>query len=205
MSICKCGIISEAFLLKSPGCEKKDIINNKNIKKSSRSPHECKICHNILSSRGALVKHMITHSDSKPFKCDQCEAQFNQNRDLKTHTMQKHTMQRPHVCGICGKGFVHKFYLMEHMTYHTGERKYQCNVCGKTFPGQSALTKHMKRHSNIRNYACHLCSKAFTVKIDLSAHIKLGNIFIELLRVVTNYLTSCLAPLYLLLSCICCS
>ena len=150
---------------------------NKNPDKlSSRSPHTCKICSNVLSSRGALVKHMVTHSDEKPFKCDQCDLQFNQNRDLKTHKMQKHTMQRPHVCGICGKGFVHKFYLMEHMTYHTGEKQFQCNYCGKTFPCQSSLSKHIKRHSTTRNFSCNLCSKAFTVKKDLTAHIKLGKI-----------------------------
>ena len=145
-------------------------------KKSSRSPHTCNICQSILSSRGALVKHMVTHREEKPFKCDKCSLQFNQNRDLKTHIMQKHSMQRPHVCGICGKGFVHKFYLMEHMTYHTGERQFQCNICGKTFPGQSALTKHIKRHSNTRNHPCNLCSKAFTVKTDLNSHIKLGKV-----------------------------
>ena len=153
---------------------KKEVKSKKVSKKpSSRSPHTCDVCKSVLSSRGALAKHLIIHSDKKPFQCDQCDLQFNQNRDLKTHKMQKHTLQRPHVCGICGKGFVHKFYLMEHMTYHTGEREYQCNFCGKTFPAQSALTKHMKRHSSTRSFACHLCSKAFVVKKDLNVHVKL--------------------------------
>ena len=146
----------------------------KKVKKSSsRSPHTCQVCQRVLSSRGALAKHLVIHRDQKPFRCDQCHLQFNQNRDLKSHKMQKHTLQRPHVCGICAKGFVHKFYLMEHMNYHTGEREFQCNFCGKTFPAQSALTKHMKRHSTTRNFACHLCSKSFVVKKDLNVHVKL--------------------------------
>jgi len=139
---------------------------------SSRSPHPCPICNNILSSRGALVKHLVTHKDKKPFKCDECKMEFNQNRDLKTHVMQKHTMQRPHVCGICQKGFVHKFYLMEHMTYHTGERQFQCFHCGKRFQAQSALTKHIKRHTAVKGFSCHLCPKSFAVKTDLNAHVK---------------------------------
>ena len=140
---------------------------------SSRSPHTCEVCKKVLSSRGGLVKHLITHKEKKPYSCDQCQAQFNQNRDLNTHKMQKHTLQRPHVCGICGKGFVHKFYLMEHMNYHTGERAHQCSICGKTFHQMSALTKHTARHSTTRNFACHLCAKCFVVKKDLNVHIKL--------------------------------
>eukprot|EP00092_Neocalanus_flemingeri_P015967 GFUD01017285.1.p1 GENE.GFUD01017285.1~~GFUD01017285.1.p1 ORF type:complete len:344 (-),score=79.52 GFUD01017285.1:292-1323(-) len=140
---------------------------------SSRSPHPCHICDNVLSSRGALVKHLVTHKDKKPFQCDQCTMEFNQNRDLKTHIMQKHSMQRPHVCGICQKGFVHKFYLMEHMTYHTGERQFQCFHCGKRFQAQSGLTKHIKRHTTTKDFSCHLCPKAFAVKTDLNTHIRL--------------------------------
>ena len=139
---------------------------------SSRSPHPCPVCNKILSSRGALVKHMVTHKEKKPFQCDECKMEFNQNRDLKTHVMQKHTMQRPHVCGICQKGFVHKFYLMEHMTYHTGERQFQCFHCGKRFQAQSALSKHIKRHTAVKTFSCNLCPKSFAVKTDLNAHIK---------------------------------
>ena len=70
---------------------------------SSRCPHSCGVCGKVVSSRGALVKHMVRHRDKKPFQCGECSLQFNQNRDLKTHIMQKHTGQRPHVCGICQK------------------------------------------------------------------------------------------------------
>ena len=139
----------------------------------SRAPQKCNVCKTVLSSRGALTKHMITHQEKKPFKCDDCSQSFNQARDLKTHTMQKHSGQRPHVCGICGKGFVHKFYLMEHMTYHTGERKFQCFHCGKRFQAQNALTKHMKRHTTAKDFACEICAKTFAVRTDLKSHVKL--------------------------------
>ena len=169
--------ISKMKVLMSPNLDSEKSAQNtssvsSNPSLSSRSPHPCPVCNNVLSSRGALVKHLVTHKEKKPFQCDQCSMEFNQNRDLKTHIMQKHTMQRPHVCGICQKGFVHKFYLMEHMTYHTGERQFQCFHCGKRFQAQSALTKHIKRHTTIKGFSCHLCQKAFAVKTDLNAHIK---------------------------------
>jgi len=138
----------------------------------SRVPHTCTVCSKTLSSRGALAKHMIQHQEKKPFQCDHCDKQFNQARDLKSHIMQNHSKERPFVCKECGKGFVHKFYLAEHMAYHTGERCFQCSQCGKRFQAKSALTKHMKRHAPTRAFICNQCDKAFTVKIDLTSHIK---------------------------------
>jgi len=139
----------------------------------SRVPHQCDQCNRVLSSRSNLKKHLITHGVDKPFACDRCDSKFNQNRDLKTHIMQKHSLVRPHTCKICGKGFVHKSYLEEHITYHTGEKNYQCFKCGKRFPAQSGLNKHMKRHTLVKQYKCDICVKMFAVKTDLKAHLKL--------------------------------
>ena len=41
------------------------------------------------------------------------------------HRMQKHTGERPFTCKFCGKGFVHKSYLGEHLSYHTLDRRFQ--------------------------------------------------------------------------------
>ena len=160
-------------------------------KSGSRQPQTCSVCAAVLSSRGALTKHMVIHQvvifqdcmwikrnidhvqEKKPFQCQECSQSFNQARDLKTHTMQRHSSERPHVCGICGKGFVHKSYLMEHMSYHTGERQYQCYHCGNRFQAQSALVKHMKRHTASKDFVCNNCPKAFAVKTDLKSHIRL--------------------------------
>jgi len=154
--------------------EKKKGKSNSGVHKSgSRQPQTCSVCAAVLSSRGALTKHMIIHQEKKPFQCQECSQSFNQARDLKTHTMQRHSSVRPHICGICGKGFVHKSYLMEHMSYHTGERQFQCYHCGNRFQAQSALVKHMKRHTASKDFACNNCPKAFAVKTDLKSHIRL--------------------------------
>ncbi len=74
---------------------------------------------------------------------------------------------------LCGKGFVHKFYLSEHMDYHTGRKRHQCHKCGKKFSSSSILAKHVARHSGRKEFACATCNKAFVIKADLSAHVRL--------------------------------
>ncbi|XP_059082648.1 zinc finger protein 43-like [Tigriopus californicus] len=133
---------------------------------------QCPQCQKTFSCNGNLTKHMVLHAVDKPFKCDICPMQFNQARDLRAHRMQNHSSERPHTCQVCGKGFVHKFYLEEHTSYHTGERRFQCGICGKQFQSNSVLNKHQSRHNEKKDHKCHQCSKAFTVIADLRAHVK---------------------------------
>lgn len=145
----------------------------KKEKSVTKKKYQCSVCQKTLSCQGNLNKHMILHDESKQFQCDVCQAKFNQQRDLNTHKMQKHTGERPHVCNQCGKGFVHKHYLSEHIAYHTGERKYQCPECGKRFQSASTLCKHAERHKGQRNHPCPHCSKSFLVHVDLRSHVRL--------------------------------
>jgi uncharacterized Zn-finger protein len=50
-----------------------------------RIPQVCDICGKALSSKQALVKHRMLHTDERPFKCDypNCGEAYTQSVQLK--------------------------------------------------------------------------------------------------------------------------
>ncbi|ORX96264.1 hypothetical protein K493DRAFT_314596, partial [Basidiobolus meristosporus CBS 931.73] len=60
-----------------------------------------------------LKSHTRTHTDDRPFKCDQCEQAFSRNHDLKRH-----------------------------QKIHTGIKPFECTACGKKFSRMDALGRH---------------------------------------------------------------
>ena len=50
-------------------------------------------------------------------------------------------------CDVCGKGFIRKDSLSEHLKVHTGKKNYKCDVCGKTYKSKSHLNCHTKTHT----------------------------------------------------------
>lgn len=54
--------------------------------------------------------------------------------------------------------------------YHN--RKYECTVCGKKFVGKSNLIDHLRYHANIRNFKCNFCAKTFIQSGSLKSHLR---------------------------------
>ena len=62
---------------------------------------------------------------------------------LKLHEF-KHTGNKPHACGTCGKGFVWASLLKLHEFKHTGNKPYACRICGTCFTIAAHLEQHVK-------------------------------------------------------------
>uniref|UniRef100_A0A669F6B7 C2H2-type domain-containing protein n=1 Tax=Oreochromis niloticus TaxID=8128 RepID=A0A669F6B7_ORENI len=75
-----------------------------------------------------------------------------------TH-MKTHSSERPHVCGVCSKGFVSNGELKVHMRVHTGEAPYGCSECGRFFKRKTHLTNHIRSHLGIKRFVCAICGK----------------------------------------------
>ncbi|XP_036151945.1 zinc finger protein 613 [Myotis myotis] len=114
------------------------------------------------------AKHEQHHTE---IKFPECVTSVNANsQSLKAQRTQK--INKPHVCGECGKDFIKKSRLIDHQRVHTGEKPHGCSVCGKAFSRKSRLTEHQKTHIGERRYECTECDKAFPKKSRLLAHQK---------------------------------
>lgn len=59
----------------------------------------------------------LTSPKQMDYKCDFCNMTFAFPSQLKRHRL-KHTKERTHICGMCGKGFVRKFDMHRHEMLH---------------------------------------------------------------------------------------
>ena len=81
------------------------------------------------------------------------------------------TGSKPFSCGICGKAYLYKQNLTDHMVIHTGMKRYKCKTCGKSFTQKQSLAYHLTIHTGVKPYKCDTCGKSFRQKRNLTTLI----------------------------------
>lgn len=81
----------------------------------------CNACNRRCSSKGNLKRHLLTHTDVKPYSCDHCDKTFRDVSNLRRHS-RTHEDVKPFSCETCGRGFVQKISLQMHCFTHTNRK-----------------------------------------------------------------------------------
>lgn len=81
--------------------------------------------------------------------CGVCGAAHIRKEHLERHLL-THTDERPYACPLCPKAFKHNEHLSRHLVIHSGHKTQVCTECGKMFYRKDHLRKHGESHRNKR-------------------------------------------------------
>ncbi|XP_044742583.1 zinc finger and SCAN domain-containing protein 12-like [Chrysoperla carnea] len=152
---------------------------NDNLDKEKQVPEnsECEICGKTFLNKHKLKKHLVAHSNHRPFKCTVCSKAFKENFILNKHVKTMHTNPVPkEACQICGRS-ISKTSLYRHLKTHENPPSYQCTVCPKKFLDADTLEKHCRRvHKketsfDLYPFLCYICGKGCISNSELTRHM----------------------------------
>nr|XP_033493254.1 zinc finger protein 260-like [Epinephelus lanceolatus] len=123
-----------------------------------------------LKNNQVPVNDSRSSAGKKPYRCSECGRRFLKKGSLKQH-MKNHTGDKPFSCPVCGKRFSVKSRKVTHMRIHSGEKPFSCSVCKKSFAWSENIHAHMRTHTGEKPYSCSICDKSFRQKINLTQHM----------------------------------
>ncbi|GFR94268.1 zinc finger protein 208 [Elysia marginata] len=117
--------------------------------------YKCGHCKKVFFTRPVMSRHLIKHTNTKPFQCEKCLKSFRDKTDL-FHHYRTHT--KPVQCSTCHTTFSKSLYLRNHLnkgcpSHPSDDRivaledaRCLCKVCDKVLKNKANAIRHMRIH-----------------------------------------------------------
>jgi len=107
-----------------------DICNKKFPRKDTLKNHVMVIHMGLSNAR-----------ERKVLPCKICNKEYS-TKSMKRH-MLSHTNERPYMCSVCDKTFTQSAHLKEHSVIHTN-KTFPCDICGSSYTQPQTLKRHIR-------------------------------------------------------------
>ena len=146
---------------------------------------KCHICGKIFNDSTRIKRHLLSHSDKKPYKCNLCGWGFHQKTNMERHLASHTSEGEGHPCYHCNSWFTTKSVLSLHLREAHGGR---ANIKPKQEedddykPSESPTPERDRRAKtesdfgddcDMSHLTCNICGKTFVKKTNLKHHLML--------------------------------
>lgn len=152
---------------------------------SDQTRVQCEVCSKVVASVKYLREHMtLQHLGDAPYRCDKrgCGKKFIDWSLMQKHR-RKHEGKFDFKCEYCGKGYVQRKTLNQHLrgSHQISKEEIEamnktnniCIECDKTFNTTEKLYEHRAlQHGTGEKYICDMCAKIFVSRVKLISHQK---------------------------------
>ncbi|XP_041758521.2 uncharacterized protein LOC121586101 [Coregonus clupeaformis] len=148
-----------------------DGVNRQKPPSASLVEYKCNICTKTFMKSRNLRRHILTHTEVKPYRCKACDSCFSRHDHLKLHQSRcKGKRQRLEVriakvsLTDVGRGWQNNLNNTDSGT----QQGFDCSICSKSFPTHSIMARHIAMSHAIRTIS------SFTHGKSLKRHTSVG-------------------------------